>query len=135
MVERDTWVAPASTSAVSPPRPCCKPPRSTTGPRPLPFRRCPHLSRHRRPAIGVTVVVTALLRAKDALHAVSHRFSDEDIKTFLQFAVVTAVVLPLVPDQAIGRFEGFNPREVWLMVVFVSAIGLAGYIAPPDIRF
>jgi uncharacterized membrane protein (DUF4010 family) len=80
-------------------------------------------------AIGATVAVTALLRAKDALHAVAHRFSDEDVKTFLQFAVVTAVVLPLVPDQAIGRFEGFNPREVWLMVVFVSAIGLAGYIA------
>jgi uncharacterized membrane protein (DUF4010 family) len=80
-------------------------------------------------AIGTTVAVTALLRAKDALHAVAHRFSDEDVKTFLQFAVVTAVVLPLVPDQAIGRFEGFNPREVWLMVVFVSAIGLAGYVA------
>jgi uncharacterized membrane protein (DUF4010 family) len=80
-------------------------------------------------AIGATVAVTALLRAKDVLHAVAHRFSDEDVKTFLQFAVVTAVVLPLVPDQAIGRFEGFNPREVWLMVVFVSAIGLAGYVA------
>lgn len=80
-------------------------------------------------AIGATVAVTALLRAKDALHAVAHRFSDEDVKNFLQFAVVTAVVLPLVPDQAIGRFEGFNPREVWLMVVFVSAIGLAGYVA------
>lgn len=80
-------------------------------------------------AIGATVAVTALLRAKDALHAVAHRFSDEDVKTFLQFAVVTAVVLPLVPDQAIGRFDGFNPREVWLMVVFVSAIGLSGYVA------
>lgn len=80
-------------------------------------------------AIGATVAVTALLRAKDALHAVAHRFSDKDVKTFLQFGVVTAVVLPLVPDQAIGRFEGFNPREVWLMVVFVSAIGLAGYVA------
>jgi uncharacterized membrane protein (DUF4010 family) len=80
-------------------------------------------------AIGATVAVTALLRAKDALHAVAHRFSDEDVKTFLQFAVITAIVLPLVPDQAIGRFEGFNPREVWLMVVFVSAIGLAGYVS------
>lgn len=80
-------------------------------------------------ATGAAVAVTALLRAKDALHAAAHRFADEDVKTFLQFAVVTAVVLPLVPDQAIGRFEGFNPREVWLMVVFVSAIGLAGYVA------
>ena len=80
-------------------------------------------------AVGVTVAVTALLRAKDVLHAVARRFSDEDVKTFIQFGVVTAIVLPLVPDQDIGRFEGFNPREVWLMVVFVSAIGLAGYVA------
>lgn len=80
-------------------------------------------------AIGITVVVTALLRAKGALHQLGSQFSDEDVRTFLQFAVVTAVILPLVPDEALGRFDGFNPREIWLMVVFVSAIGLAGYVA------
>jgi uncharacterized membrane protein (DUF4010 family) len=78
-------------------------------------------------AIGISVTVTVLLRAKEPLHRMARRFSDEDVRTFLQFAVVTAVILPLVPDVAMGPFDGFNPREVWLMVVFVSAIGLVGY--------
>ncbi|HKX75200.1 MAG TPA: DUF4010 domain-containing protein [Acidimicrobiia bacterium] len=80
-------------------------------------------------AIGLTVAVTAVLRGKDLLHRLSTRFSDQDVRAVIQFGVVTAVILPLVPDQAFGAFDGFNPREVWLMVVFVSAIGLAGYVA------
>ena len=78
-------------------------------------------------AIGISVTVTVLLRSKEPLHRMTRHFSDEDVRTFLQFAVVTAVILPLVPDMAMGPFDGFNPREVWLMVVFVSAIGLVGY--------
>jgi uncharacterized membrane protein (DUF4010 family) len=80
-------------------------------------------------AIGISVTVTVLLRAKEPLHRMARQFSDEDVRTFLQFAVVTALILPLVPDVAMGPFDGFNPREVWLMVVFVSAIGLVGYVA------
>lgn len=80
-------------------------------------------------AAAVAVGIAGLLRAKSALHGLTRRFSDEDIRTVLQFAVLTAVVLPLVPDQDMGPFEAFNPFRVWLMVVFVSAIGLAGYVA------
>jgi uncharacterized membrane protein (DUF4010 family) len=57
------------------------------------------------------------------------RFSDQDVRAVLQFAVLTAVVLPLLPDQDYGPFAAFNPRRIWLMVVFVAAIGLAGYVA------
>ena len=45
-----------------------------------------------------------------------------------QFGVITAVILPLLPDEAYGPFEAFNPREIWLMVVLVSAVGLAGFV-------
>ncbi len=80
-------------------------------------------------AAAVAVGIAALLRAKEWLHDLTDRFSDEDVRAVLQFAVLTAVVLPLLPDQDYGPFEAFNPRRVWLMVVFVAAIGLAGYVA------
>jgi uncharacterized membrane protein (DUF4010 family) len=80
-------------------------------------------------AAGVAIGTAALLRAKEWLHSLTNRFSDEDVRAVLQFAVLTAVVLPLLPDQDYGPFEAFNPRRVWLMVVFVAAIGLAGYVA------
>ena len=80
-------------------------------------------------ASAVAVGIAALLRAKDWLHGLTDKFSDQDVRAVLQFAVLTAVVLPLLPDQDYGPFEAFNPRRVWLMVVFVAAIGLAGYVA------
>ena len=80
-------------------------------------------------AAAVAVGIAALLRAKEWLHGLTSRFSDADVRAVLQFAVLTAVVLPLLPDQDYGPFEAFNPRRVWLMVVFVAAIGLAGYVA------
>jgi uncharacterized membrane protein (DUF4010 family) len=80
-------------------------------------------------AVALTVGLAALLKAKDTLHRIADRFSDEDVRAVLQFGVLTAIVLPLVPDEAYGPFEAFNPRETWLMVVFVAGIGLLGYIA------
>lgn len=80
-------------------------------------------------AAAIAIGIAALLRAKEWLHDLTDRFSDEDVRAVLQFAVLSAVVLPLLPDEDYGPFEAFNPRRVWLMVVFVAAIGLVGYVA------
>ncbi|HEX5630504.1 MAG TPA: DUF4010 domain-containing protein [Acidimicrobiia bacterium] len=81
------------------------------------------------PAVALAVVVAALLHSKAWLHRVVARFSDEDLAAALRFGVLTAVILPLVPDRKLGPFTAINPFEIWLMVVFVAGIGLAGYIA------
>lgn len=80
-------------------------------------------------AVAVTVGVVVLLRSKPALYGLAERFSDEDVRTVLQFAVISAVILPFVPDAGFGPAGAVNPREIWLMVVLVGAIGLAGYLA------
>ncbi len=80
-------------------------------------------------ALALAVGTAALLRGKEALHQLAERFSDEDLRAVLQFGVLTAVVLPLVPDEDFGPFDAINPRRIWWMVVLVSAIGLAGYVA------
>lgn len=80
-------------------------------------------------ALALAVGTAALLRAKDFLHSLADRFSDEDVRAGLQFAVITAVVLPLIPDEDFGPFDAVNFRKIWLMVIFVSAIGLVGYVA------
>lgn len=80
-------------------------------------------------AIAVAVGTAYLLRSKEFFHALSRRFSDDDIRAVLQFAAITAVVLPLVPNEDLGPFDAINPRRIWLMVVFVAAIGLVGYVS------
>lgn len=80
-------------------------------------------------ALAVSVGTAALLRSKEPLHRLTDRFTDDDIRAVLQFAVITALVLPLVPDTDLGPYGAFNPYEIWLMVVLISAVGLAGYLA------
>ena len=79
-------------------------------------------------AVALAVGTIALLRAKGPLHSMTRRFSDADVRAAVQFGVITAIILPLLPDETYGPFGAFNPREIWLMVVLVSAVGLAGYL-------
>ena len=48
----------------------------------------------------------------------------------LSAAVTVVVVLPILPNRTYGPFDVLNPREIWLMVVFIAGINLAGYILP-----
>ena len=82
-----------------------------------------------RTALVLAVVTLLLLAGKPSLHRLSQNFTPEDARMALQFLAVTGAILPLVPDQDIGPFAAFNPRSVWLMVVMVSGLGFAGYIA------
>jgi uncharacterized membrane protein (DUF4010 family) len=54
--------------------------------------------------------------------------SSEDLWATLEFALIAAVVLPLLPNRTFGPFDVLNPYEIWLLVVFVSGIGFLGYV-------
>lgn len=69
-----------------------------------------------------------LMQAKLELHGIVARFSAREIRAIMQFVLISLVILPVVPDQTFGPYGVFNPREAWLMVVLIVAIGLVGYI-------
>ncbi|MEN8172451.1 MAG: MgtC/SapB family protein [Chloroflexota bacterium] len=79
-------------------------------------------------AIALAVLTSLMLALKGRLHGFIRRMSDEDLRVTLQFALVAAVILPLLPDRAIDPLGILNPFQVWLMVVLVSGIGFSGYI-------
>jgi uncharacterized membrane protein (DUF4010 family) len=85
-------------------------------------------------AASLTVVVTLILSLKEPLHELARRVEPQDIYATLKFAIVSIIVLPLLPDRSIQvrHFEFLdvlNPRRIWLLVVFVSGIAFVGYIA------
>lgn len=80
-------------------------------------------------AVALALAVTTLLYFKPELRGMLQRFSRRDLLSLLQFGAVTFVVLPILPDQGYGPYGALNPHRIWLMVVLVSGIGLAGYIA------
>ncbi len=80
-------------------------------------------------AVMLAIIGTALLYFKTELGGFAHALERRDLISILQFGVVTFVVLPLLPDRAFGPFAVLNPRHIWLMVVVVSGVSLAGYVA------
>lgn len=77
----------------------------------------------------LAIVVTALLHFKPELAGFAARFDRDDLLAVLQFGVLSVVVLPLLPDRGFGPYAVLNPYKIWLMVVLISGLSLAGYIA------
>jgi uncharacterized membrane protein (DUF4010 family) len=87
-------------------------------------------------AVGVREVAVAagagtalILNAKPILHGFARRLGDRDVTAIMQFALMTFIILPIVPDRAYGPYRVLNPHQIWLMVVLVVGISLGGYIA------
>lgn len=80
-------------------------------------------------AIMLAVVATLLLYFKNELHRITKQLTQRDVISFLQFAVLSVVILPLLPNQNYGPYNALNPYQVWWMVVLISGVSLAGYAA------
>jgi uncharacterized membrane protein (DUF4010 family) len=72
--------------------------------------------------------VAVLLHLKGPLHGIAARLGDNDVKAIMQFALVSLVILPVLPDQAYGPYSVLNPRAIWMMVVLIVGINLGIYI-------
>ena len=79
-------------------------------------------------AIASSVVLTLFLSIKDPLRKLVARVNEEDMYATLKFAIITAIVLPVLPDQTMGPLDVLNPRQVWYMVVLIAGISFAGYV-------
>ena len=83
---------------------------------------------YRAAAAGGTALAV-LLASRDLLHGLLKRISWVELRAALVLAVMTAIVLPLLPAEPIDPWGGFNPRQVWLFTVLTAAISFLGYIA------
>ena len=79
-------------------------------------------------ATALTVASLLLLELKEALEKLPARIPSDEILTFAKFLLLTAVILPIVPREELGRFH-ISPFKTWLVVVAVSTISYASYVA------
>lgn len=77
--------------------------------------------------LGATTAV--LLHLRPELHAFAARIADSEMRAVMQFAVVALIVLPLLPEGRWGPYGVLNPRQIWWMVVLITGISLASYLA------
>jgi uncharacterized membrane protein (DUF4010 family) len=80
-------------------------------------------------ASAAGVVAALLLSLRQVLHGLVARLVPEDLLAAMKLALITVVVLPLLPDRALGPYGAWNPRSLWRYVVLIAAISFAGYVA------
>lgn len=83
----------------------------------------------REVAVAVGAGVAVLLQFKERLHGIASRLEDRDVFAVMQFALVSLVILPALPDRTFGPYDVLNPHQIWLMVVLIVGISLGGYVA------
>lgn len=83
---------------------------------------------HATTAVMLAIVMTALLYFKAELRGITTRLERRDLISILQFGVLMFVILPILPNQDYGPYGVINPRQVWIIVVLISGVSLAGYV-------
>jgi len=78
-------------------------------------------------ATTLAVLSMLLLELKEFLESLTAKIPGEEILTFTKFLLLTFVILPVVPNEAIGPFA-INPFRAWLIVVAVSGVSYGSYL-------
>ncbi|MDH5606335.1 MAG: MgtC/SapB family protein [Anaerolineae bacterium] len=80
-------------------------------------------------AVAIGIITTVMLSLKIETDRFVETLTEKDISAALQLAVISAIVLPVLPNQGFwpAPFDVLNPFKIWLMVVFISGISFFGY--------
>lgn len=82
-------------------------------------------------AVALGIATTTILSLKVETDRFVRALTRDDINAALRLAVISAIVLPVLPNQSFLQppFDVLNPFKIWLMVVFISGISFLGYVA------
>jgi len=79
-------------------------------------------------ALALAILMVALLTAKKSLHRfVKETITEREYTDTLKFLTVVAIIYPMLPEGEYGPYDFFQPRQVWLFIIFVSAVSYVGY--------
>ncbi len=74
-------------------------------------------------AIGVAIVITIFLEARQRLHQLLRKtITESEFNATLWFVAFVLVIYPLLPRGSYGLYNFFSPSQVWGFVVLVSSI-------------
>lgn len=84
---------------------------------------------HTEIAVACGVLMALILGIKPLLHDWMERIQYDELMAALQLLAMSAVLLPILPNQNYGPWDALNPFQLWLMIVLIAAISFAGYVS------
>jgi uncharacterized membrane protein (DUF4010 family) len=82
-----------------------------------------------RLAAALVTLTVLVLAEKPRLHELVSKLDEPTMLAAARFAVMSAVILPLLPEGPFGPGPGIKPRELWMLVLLFSGMSFVGYIA------
>ena len=82
-----------------------------------------------RVSAALTTLTVLLLAEKPRLHDMVSRLDEPTMLAAARFAVMSIVILPLLPEGPFGPGPGIKPRDLWMLVLLFSGMSFVGYIA------
>ena len=76
----------------------------------------------------VYVLIVFILNAKEPLAKLSSSINIKEFETLGKMILLSAVILPLLPNQNIIPYIPLSPFKIWFAVVVISGISYGGYI-------
>ena len=100
-------------------------------------------------AVILAILIATFLTFKEKLHNIARKIDATELVAMVEFALIAFVILPFLPNQnyspsdipgisqifqSLGATPEFltqlnvlNPHNIWLMIIFIAGINLAGY--------
>ena len=76
----------------------------------------------------ITVIMVLLLTFKLRIHRFVERLGLKGVRAVIQFVIISALILPFLPETRFGPYNVWNLQNIWTMVILVSGLSFAGFL-------
>lgn len=78
--------------------------------------------------VAVAILMTMLLSLKFELHRFTGGLLPDEIRSAALLGLIGFVIRPILPDRSVDPWHLLNPRELWITVIAIAAIGFVNYV-------
>src|SRR5580658_4050233 len=78
--------------------------------------------------VAGALLLTLILSLKSEFSSFAGGLRPEEIRSAVVLGLIGFVIYPLLPDRFIDPWRLINPRESWITVIAIAAIGFANYV-------
>jgi uncharacterized membrane protein (DUF4010 family) len=78
--------------------------------------------------VAAAILLTLILSLKSEFSSFAGGLRPEEIRSAVLLGLIGFVIYPLLPDRFIDPWKLINPRESWITVIVIAAIGFINYV-------
>jgi uncharacterized membrane protein (DUF4010 family) len=83
---------------------------------------------HHYTPVAAAILITLLLSLKPALTHFAGGLMVAEVRSAVLLGLLAFVIYPVLPNRTVDSWKLINPREAWLTIVVIAALGFVNYV-------